>query len=110
MAIPNSHHQRKEVLPNAPGVGLNMVSLIMKVIVKTLLEQVELMKRATLAYVNDISINKDMLSVDEVKSRLESFGLSSKDPTQLEDEATVLDSKSEWSTTHCSGLPSWLGL
>ena len=45
------------------------------------------------AYVNDIYVNEDMLSVDEVKSRLESFSLSSKDPTQLRNGAILLGLK-----------------
>ena len=47
--------------------GLNVAPLIMKVIIKTVLEQDELMKRAMSAYVNNIYINEDMLSADEVK-------------------------------------------
>ena len=67
------------------GFGLNVAPLIMKVIVKTVLEQDELMKKATSVYVDDIYVNEDELSVDEVKSRLESFGLASKDSTRLRD-------------------------
>ena len=71
------------------GFGLSVALLIMKIIVKTVLEQDELMKRATSAYVNDIYVNENMLSVDEVKSRLEFFGLFSEDPNQLRDGAVV---------------------
>ena len=46
-----------------------------------ILEQDELMKKTTTAYVNDVYVNENVLSEDEVKSRLESFGLASKDPT-----------------------------
>ena len=51
----------------------------MKVIIKTVLEQDELIQRIMSAYVDDV------LSADEVRSRLESFGLSPKDLTQLRD-------------------------
>ena len=49
--------------------------------IKIVLEQDELMK----SHVNmsTIYVSEDMLSVDEVKSRLESFGLSGKDLTWL---------------------------
>ena len=75
------------------GFGLNVALLIMKVIIKTVLKQDELMKRATSAYVNDIYINEDMPSANEIESRLESFSLSSKDPTQLRNGAVVLGLK-----------------
>ena len=55
------------------GFGLNVAPLIMKVIVKTVLEQDELMKRAMSAYFNNIYVNEDIISVDKVRSRLESF-------------------------------------
>ena len=55
-----------------------------------MLEQNELIKRAMLAYVDYIYVNEDILSADEVRSRSESFGLSSKDPTRLRDEAVVM--------------------
>ena len=65
----------------------------MKVTVKMVLEQDEQMKRVALTYVDDIYVNEDILSADEVKSRLESFSLSSKDPTRLRDGAIVLGVK-----------------
>ena len=81
------------------GFGLNVVPLIMKIIVKIVLEQDELMKRATSAYLDDIYVNEDTVSVNEVKSRFESFGLPSKDPTR----AVVLGLKVWGSTTHSDG-------
>ena len=51
------------------------------------------MLKATSAYVDDIYVNEDVLSADEVESRLESFGLASKDPTRLRDGAVVLGLK-----------------
>ena len=44
------------------GFGLNVALLIMKAIIKT----DELMKRAMSAYLDDIYINEDLFSVDEV--------------------------------------------
>ena len=93
MAIPNSYYQRKEVLSDTYGIWINVAPLIMKIIVKTVLEQDELMKRDMSAYINDIYVNEDTLPANEVRSRLESFGLSSKDPTQLRVGATVMELK-----------------
>ncbi len=75
------------------GFCLNAAPLIMKVIVKTVLEQDELMKKATSAYVDDIYVNKDIFSVNDVKNRWESFSFAWKDLTQLRDGAVVLGFK-----------------
>ena len=58
-----------------------------------MLEQDELMKRATSSYVDDVYVNEDMLPVDEVRGRLESFNLSNKDHTKSRDGAVVLGLK-----------------
>ena len=62
------------------GFDLKVAPLIMKVIIKMVLEQDKLTMNATSAYVNDICMNEDKLLADKVKSKLESFGLTSKDP------------------------------
>ena len=67
-----------------------MALIIMKTIVKAVLTQEEPMRKATLAYINDIYVNEDVMSADKVKRKLETFGLTSKDPKRLKNGATVL--------------------
>ena len=55
--------------------GLNVASLIMTAIIKTVLMQDESTVKATSAYVDDIYINEDIVSADAVRMKLESFGL-----------------------------------
>ena len=46
--------------------------------------------KATSAYVDDIYVNEDIMSADAVRTRLQSFGLISKNPKRLKDGALVL--------------------
>ena len=49
-------------------------------------------------------MNEDILLVDEVKNKLESFGLTSKEHMVLEDGTLVLGLEVCWgSTVHCDG-------
>ena len=59
-----------------------------------------LCNRATSTYVDDIYVNEDIISADKVKSRLEFFGLTSKDPARLKDKTLVLGLKVWGSKTH----------
>ena len=60
-----------------------MVPMIMKAIVSTVLAQEERTMKATSSYINDIYVNEEVISADEVKANLESFGLTCKDPEYL---------------------------
>lgn len=61
----------------------------MKAIVSAVLMHESMMK-ATSPFVDNIHANKDIMSADEVRTRLESFGLISKDPKHLKNGALVL--------------------
>ena len=43
--------------------------------------------------INDIYVNEEVISADEVKAKLESFGLTCKDPEHLKHGAKVLGLK-----------------
>ena len=64
------------------GFGLNVAPLIIKAIVKMVLEQDELTMKATSAY--------------EVKNKLDSFGLTKKDLKRLKDGTLVLGLEVSW--------------
>ena len=72
------------------GFGLNVAPLIMTAIIKTILMQDESTVKAASAYVDDIYVNVDIMSANVVKTKLQSFGLISKDPKRLKDGALVL--------------------
>jgi len=78
------------------GFGLNVAPLIMKAIVNAVLTQEEPMRKATSAYVDDIYVNEDVMSADKVRRKLETFGLTSKDPKRLKNGATVLGLEVWW--------------
>ena len=73
------------------GFGLNVVPMIMKAIVSTVLAQKERTMKAMSFYINDIY--EEVISADEVKVKLESFGLTCKDPEHLKHRAKVLGLK-----------------
>ena len=75
------------------GFGLNVMPMIMKAIVSTVLEQEEGTMKATSSYINDIYSNEEVISADEVKAKLESFGLTCKDPECLKYKVKVLGLK-----------------
>ena len=49
--------------------------------------------KAMSSYIDDIYVNEEVISVDEVKAKLESFGLTCKDPGRLKHGAKVLGPK-----------------
>ena len=53
--------------------------------------------KAMSSYIDDTYVNKDMVSADDVKMKLESFGLTCKDPERLKHEAKGLG---KWDTLH----------
>lgn len=54
------------------------------------MSQEEVTIRATSLYIDDIYVNESIMSADEVKEKLESFGLSSKDLKCLKAGTLVL--------------------
>ena len=83
------------------------------------LKQDELMMNATSAHVDNIYVNEDILPADEIKNKLESFCLTSKDPMRLKDgtwglgralyTAIEVRESSSWTSLHWhSILHLWL--
>ena len=65
------------------GFGLNVVPMIMKAIFSTVLTQEERTMKATSTYIDDIYVNEGTVSADEVKAKLEYFGLTCTHPERL---------------------------
>ena len=75
------------------GFGFNVMPMIMKAIVSTVLMQEEQTMKVMSSYINDIYVNEKVISADEVKAKLESFGLTCKDPECLKHRAKALGLK-----------------
>ncbi|KRZ86973.1 hypothetical protein T08_12447 [Trichinella sp. T8] len=52
------------------GFGLNMASLVMKTVLNCVLSQDPEVRRGTSAYIDDILVNKSVVSVHRVKRHL----------------------------------------
>ena len=72
------------------GFGLNVAPQIMRSVVKAVIGQDETFNGATSSYVDDIFVNESVCSAAQVKTHLELFGLTCKDPEQLSSGARVL--------------------
>ena len=72
------------------GFRLNVAPQIMRSIVKAVIGQDETVNSATSSYIDDIFVNESVCSAAQVKTHLELFGLTCKDPEQLSSEARVL--------------------
>ena len=72
------------------GFGLNVMPQIMKTIISAVFSQEETVEKATLAYLSDIYINKDVSPVSHIQAKLAQFGLDCKDPEWLEDRTCIL--------------------
>ena len=62
----------------------------MRSIVKAVIGQDETVSRATSSYVDDIFVNESVCSAAQVKTHLERFGQTCKNPEQLSSGARVL--------------------
>ena len=62
----------------------------MRSIVKVVIGQDETVKSTTSSYVDDMFVNESVCSAAQVKTHLELFGLTCKDPEQLSSGAGVL--------------------
>ena len=72
------------------GFGQNVAPQIMRSVVKAVIGQDETVSSATFSYVDDIFVNESVCSAAQVKTHLELFGLTCKDPEQLSSGARVL--------------------
>ena len=72
------------------GFGLNVAPLIMWSVVKAVIGQDKTVDGATSSYVDVIFVNESVCSAAQVKTHIELFGLTCKDPEQLSSGAHVL--------------------
>ena len=72
------------------GFGLNVAPLIMKSVIDAIRSQDHTIKSATLAYVDDILINENLVPALRVQQHFLDYGLISKNPAQLRDGARIL--------------------
>ena len=72
------------------GFGLNVGPSVMKAVVKAVLEKDEKMVRGVLPYVDDLLVNEDIVSADEVVRHFRTYGLECKPPQRAADGARLL--------------------
>ncbi|XP_065668044.1 uncharacterized protein LOC136088283 [Hydra vulgaris] len=65
------------------GFGLNVAPMIMKSVVSAVIDQDELVKSGTSAYVDDIFVDESVVSLDFVKRHFLKYGLESKEGEQI---------------------------
>ena len=71
------------------GFGLSCAPRIMTKILKLVLAENDLIKKATSSYVDDIIVNESIVSVEEVRNHLSRFGLLTKPPEKLNGGAVL---------------------
>ncbi|MEL7302027.1 MAG: DDE-type integrase/transposase/recombinase, partial [Pseudomonadota bacterium] len=72
------------------GFGLNVAPLVMKAVLNCVLGQDERVRAGTSAYVDDIFVDEDVVSAEDVVSHLRSYGLESKPPERAKDGVRAL--------------------
>ena len=72
------------------GFGLNIAPLIMKAVVREVLSQCPTMMKAVLPYVDDLCVNEEIVSADEVVAHFFKFGLECKPPERATGGARFL--------------------
>ena len=84
------------------GFGLVSAPKIMSMILGKVLSIDEKVRRGTRHYVDDIIVNEDIVSVEEVRNHLLKYGLQCKDPEEL-NGARVLGLQ----LSQCDGVLNW---
>ena len=72
------------------GFGLNVAPMIMKAVVREVLSQSPKMMRGVLPYVDDLCVNEDLVSADDVVEHFSTFGLECKAPERAANGARFL--------------------
>ena len=72
------------------GFRFNVAPSIMRAIVEATHSKDDAVRQATSAYIDDVFINKDVVSATRVRQQLANFGLTSKEPERLQNGARVL--------------------
>ncbi|KAF0297012.1 hypothetical protein FJT64_005559 [Amphibalanus amphitrite] len=70
--------------------GLNVAPNIMRSVVRTILEQNEAVSRGVLPYVDDLLVNEDVISAEQVAEHFSRYGLVCKPPQRPADGARML--------------------
>ena len=69
------------------GFGLNVAPAIMKAVVQAVLDQDDRIRKAVLAYVDDLFVDESVAKADEVIAHFAGFGLKCKAPQRVADGA-----------------------
>ncbi|XP_043222134.1 uncharacterized protein LOC122381710 [Amphibalanus amphitrite] len=72
------------------GFGLNIAPLVMKAVVRAVLDQDPDIGRAVLPYVDDLLVNEDIASAERVVAHFAQFGLDCKPPERAASGARLL--------------------
>ena len=72
------------------GFGLNVAPVVMKTVVRTVLEQDARMCRGVLPYADDLLVDEDIVSADEVVQHFARYGLECKPPQRAAEGARLL--------------------
>ena len=86
------------------GFGLNVAPLIMKAVVRSVLAEDPNMEKAVLPYVDDLCVNEDVVSAEQVVSHFAKYGLDCKAPERAADGARLLGLRVR---TGAGGVLSW---
>jgi len=98
------------------GFGLNVAPNIMKAVLAKVLAQDQVIEQATSPYIDDIFVNEDVASAQQVENHLSQFGLVCKPAERVADGARVLglevwgeQGKLSWKRSNVIGeIPSLL--
>ena len=72
------------------GFGLNVAPNIMKAVLAKVLSQDDTIQQATSPYLDDVFVNEDVASAEQVEHHLSQFGLTCKPAEKLASGARVL--------------------
>ena len=94
------------------GFGLNIAPLVMKAVVRSVLEQDPEVQRAVLPYVDDLLVNEDVLSAERVVAHFAKYGLDCKPPERAVSGARLLGlrvkmegGELQWARDNAVGAP-----
>ena len=72
------------------GFGLNVAPLVMKAVLNKVLDQDDVIRAGTSAYVDDVYVDEGKVSAEKVMEHLAAYGLESKPPERADDGMDVL--------------------
>ena len=65
------------------GFGINVAPLVMKAVLNKVLDQDDVVRKGTSAYVDDILVDEETVSAERVTEHLEAYGLETKPPERV---------------------------